>query len=76
MLGWIWEFFSWTVFDYAQVKILSKKEQKLKAKPWIAKGIIISINFKKFIFKFSIKKKNKIKTVSFKNYGKMLSRVK
>ena len=55
--------FSGTVFDHAPVKILSKKEQKLKAKPWITKGILISINFKNLMFKFAIKDKTKKKSV-------------
>ena len=57
MLGWIWEFFSWPVFDHAPVKISSKKEQKLKAKPWKTKGITISINLKNYMFKLSVKEK-------------------
>ena len=46
--------FSGTVFDHAQIKILSKKDQKLKAKLWITRGIIVSINLN-LMFKFSTK---------------------
>ena len=59
--------FSGTVFDHAPVKILSKKEQKLKAKPWITKGIIISINFKNSMIKFAIKDKTKKNLFVLKN---------
>ena len=47
--------FSWTVLDNAPVKILSKHEQKLKAKPSTTLSITISVNFQNFMFKFSIK---------------------
>ena len=51
--------FNGTVFDHAPVKISSKEEEKQKAKPWITKDIVISINFKNLMFKFAIKGKTK-----------------
>ena len=59
--------FSGTVFDHAPIKIQSKKEQKIKAKPWITRGIIISINFKNLMFKFAIKDKTKNFLLILKN---------
>ena len=67
--------FSGTVFDHAPIKILSKKEQKLKAKPWITRGIIISINFKNLMFKFAIKDKTKKFSAHFRKYRNILNRV-
>ena len=67
--------FSSTVFNNAPIKILSKKEQKLKAKPWITKGIINSIKNKNIMFKFAIKDKTKKFSVSFKKYRNLLNRV-
>ena len=46
--------FGSTVFYHAPIKILNKKDQKLKAKPWISKGIIVSIKKKNLMFKFAI----------------------
>ena len=67
--------FSGTVFDHAPIKILSKKEQKIKAKPWITRGIIISINFKNLMFKFAIKDKTKKFSAHFRKYRNILNRV-
>ena len=47
--------FSGTVYHHAPIKVLNKKEQKLKAKSWLTKGIINSIYYKNLMFKFSIK---------------------
>ena len=47
--------FGSTVFYHAQIKILNKTVQKLKAKPWITKGLIVSIKKKNFVFKSAIK---------------------
>ena len=46
--------FGSTVFCHAPIKVLNKKDQKLKAKPWISKGIIVSIKKKNLMFKFAI----------------------
>ena len=51
--------FSETVFHHGPIKMLNRKEQKLKAKLWLTKGIINSINNKNLRFKFSIKDKQK-----------------
>ena len=67
--------FSSTVFDHAPIKILSRKEQKLKAKPWITKGIINSIKNKNVMFKLAIKDKTTKFSVSFKKYRNLLNRV-
>ena len=67
--------FSRTVFDHAPIKILSRKEQKLKAKPWITKGIINSIKNKNVMFKLAIKDKTTKFSVSFKKYRNLLNRV-
>ena len=52
------------IFSDRVFKNLSKKEQKLKAKPRITKNKIISTTFKNFVFKFAINDKKKS---SFKN---------
>ena len=57
------------------IKVLNKKVQKLKAKPWLTKGIIKSINNKNLMFKFAIKDKQKKFSVSFKKYRNLLNRV-
>ena len=67
--------FSGTVYHHAPIKVLNKKEQKLKAKPWLTKGIINSINNKNLMFKFAIKDKQKKISVSFKKYRNLLNRV-
>ena len=67
--------FSGTVYYHAPIKVLNKKEQKLKAKPWLTKGIINSINNKNLMFKFAIKDKQKKFSVSFKKYRNLLNRV-
>ena len=41
-----WNEFERAVFFHAPIKNLNKKDQKLKAKPWITKGIIVSIKNK------------------------------
>ena len=55
-----------TVFNHDPIKILSKKEQKLKAKTWITKGINNSIKNKN-MFKFAIKDITKKKLFYLKN---------
>ena len=63
------------VFYHAPIKILNKKDQKLKAKPWISKGIIVSIKKKNLMFKSAIKDKTKKFSITFKKYRNILNRV-
>ena len=51
--------FGSTVCVHVPIKILNKKDQKLKAKPWITKGIIVSIKNKNIVFKSAFKDKTK-----------------
>ena len=67
--------FGSTVFYHAPIKILNKKDQKLKAKPWISKGIIVSIKKKNLMFKSAIKDKTKKFSITFKKYRNILNRV-
>ena len=57
------------------VKELSKKELKLKSKPWITKAIRKSINIKNNIYKKFLKTKSSYYHAKFKLYRNKLSHI-
>ena len=67
--------FGSTVFYHAPLRILNKKDQKLNAKPWITKRIIVLIKKKSIMFKSAIKDKTKKFSITFKKYRNILNRV-
>ena len=67
--------FNVTVYHHDPIKVLNKKDQKLKAKSWLTKVIINSITNKSVMIKFAIKDKQKKFSVSFKKYRNLLNTV-
>ena len=59
--------FNGSIHHQTHIKVLNEKEQKLKAKPWLKKGLTKSINNKNLIFKFAIKNKQKSFLFHLKN---------
>ena len=49
-----------TANKYAAFKTLSRKQMKLKAKPWLTKGLLNSITTKNKLFQQCYKQQNKI----------------
>ena len=60
---------------HAPVEKLSKKQIKFKSKPWITKGIKISITTKNKLFKRYIKTKNNDHQSEYKKYRNKLSKL-
>ena len=60
-----------TEFCHALIKTLNKKDQQLKSKHWIKKGIIVSINNLSVMFKSAVK--DQTKRVTFKEYRNLLN---
>ena len=77
-----------TVFDYftktykrildqhAPVKPMSRKKQRLHNKPWITKGILISIQNKQKLHKSHFLEGNDISKLIYKTYADKLTKVK
>ena len=58
------------IAEHAPLKKISVKERKLRAKPWITKGILTSINTKTKHIKSIAEQKNKLEEMSCTTYLK------
>jgi len=65
-----------TIENYALLKKLSRCEQKLKDKPWITKGILLSIKKKKLIYKTHFYQGNDTHKLIYKKDSNKLTKVK
>ena len=61
---------------YAPLKHASRKKRKLTSKPWITKGIFISIRQKQKLYITHYLKGNEIKTKFCKTYANKLTKLK
>ena len=68
--------FNNTVFLHAPLRQMTRKEKRLKAKPWLTKGILTSIRTKDKMFVKEIKNKNNKFSRHYKRYRSLLTRVK
>ena len=58
------------IAEHAPLKKMSVKERKLKAKPWITKGILTSINNKNKIYQNYCRAKNQTRRDELNNFFK------
>ena len=65
-----------TIDRHAPQKRLSRKQAKLARKPWITKGILISIKKKNFMFKTHFINGNTIEKYLFRRYSNILTKIK
>ena len=65
-----------TIDRHAPQKRLSRKQAKLARKPWITKGILISIKKKNFMFKTHFINGNPIEKHLFRRYSNILAKIK
>ena len=64
-----------TINKHAPIKTLTKKETRLRRKPWITKEILKCIRYKNQLLKRIIKSKNKTRIKYFRNYRNNLNKV-
>ena len=60
---------------HAQLKLLSRKQKRLNLKPWITKGILISIKCKKKLYWSDYVNGNEIAKSLYKNYANKLKQI-
>ena len=65
-----------TLDKHAPLKPMSRREIKLNAKPWITKGILISIKTRNRLFKSCYQCQDPVKIEYYKKYPNKLSRIK
>ena len=65
-----------TIDKHAPLKPFSRKQRKLMAKPWLTKGILVSIKKKRSMFKSHLLKGNTSQKIFFKKYSNKLTKVK
>ena len=70
------DIFTETVNIHAPFKVMSRRMQKLSLKPWLTKGIVISIKNKNKIFRKLVKNKSPEFSSRFKIYRNTLTKVK
>ena len=68
--------FNKTVFLHAPLRPMTRREKRIKAKPWLTKGILKSINTKSKLYKIEIKNKSNQLSSYYKRYRNLLTRVK
>ena len=61
---------------HAPLKKLSRKEMKLKSKPWITKGLLKSISTKNKLFQQCYKQNNPFLVAEYKSYLNTLTKIK
>ena len=64
------------VDQHAPIKCLSRKKQRLQNKPWISKGILISIRNKQKMYKTHFLQGSNVFKVIYKTYANKLTKVK
>ena len=64
------------VDQHAPIKCLSRKKQRLQNKPWISKGILISIRNKQKMYKTHFLQDSNVFRVIYKTYANKLTKVK
>ena len=69
------ELFSDVVNSHAPRRVASKKEMKLKQKPWMTKGLLKSIKLKNKMYKQFLKKQDLIQYSEYKKYRNILNHV-
>lgn len=65
-----------TIDNHAPLKRLSRKEQKLKSKPWLTKGILVSIKCKRRLFKSHFSRGDDLQKAYYKAYSNKLTKIK
>ena len=65
-----------TIEIHAPLKKLSRKQQKLQSKPWITKGILISVRHKRKLYKSHFLAGTEIQKRFYKKYLNTLTKVK
>ena len=68
------QIFQKTIEHHAPKRILTKRETKLKQKPWITKEILKSIRHKNQLFKRIIRSKHKLRIREFRHYRNKLNK--
>ena len=56
------------IYEHAPLRTMSRKELRLNKKPWITKGILISIKTKNKLFKKFVKNNNQMNKANYKKY--------
>ena len=69
-------FYKRIVDQHAPIKCLSRKKQRLQNKPWISKGILISIRNKQKMYKTHFLQGSNVFKVIYKTYANKLTKVK
>ena len=70
------DIFNRTLDKHAPLRKLTKRERKLKEKPWITKGILTSIKSKNKLYKDSLKTKTDESIRIYKKYRNKLTHIK
>ena len=65
-----------TINTHAPLRKLTRKELKLKKKPWITKAILVSTKTKNNLYKNYLKSCNAVSCYLYKNYRNCLTRIK
>ena len=61
---------------HAPITTASRKQKRLMSKPWITKGLFVSIRYKQSLYKTHFKSNNIEKIMFFKKYSSKLTRLK
>ena len=67
--------FNETVYHHAPLRKMSRKEKRIKSKPWLTKGILISIKNKNKMYKSHIQDKSTKFNFLYEQYKNLLTRV-
>ena len=64
------------IVNYAPLKKISRRQRKLKLKPWITRGLLISIKHKKKLYLSHFINGNTEKRNFYKKYANKLNKIK
>ena len=64
------------ISNHAPLQIVSRKQRRIQAKPWITKGLLISIKHKQKLYRTHYLTQNLSKQQFYKTYSNKLSKVK
>ena len=63
-----------TIVTHAPLKVLSQKQRKLKLKPWITKGILVTIKKKHKLYKSHFLNGSDVHKQFYKKYANKLTK--
>ena len=61
---------------YAPLRQISRRQKRLRAKPWLTKGLLVSIKYKQKLYRYHFLSNDVDKKTYYKQYSNKLNKIK